>query len=618
MRAGVFLCECGGNISGVVELGPLAEHARTLDGVVEVNVNQFMCGTEGRVLIEKAVEERGLDHFVIASCSPRFQGPTFERIARELKLGENAVAFGNIREGCSFIHKDEPERAQAKARTIVEGAVARLHHMSDLPRRRTFLNRSVLVVGGGIAGLSAAEELADAGIEVHLVERQQSIGGYMARLSKTFPTEDCAMCSLAPRLTNAATDSRIHIHALSDVTSVTGPPGEFSVTVRHRPRYVDEKCVGCGECAAVCPVTYPNEFDFGVAERTAVSRPVRQRRAQHVRRRAQGLEPVQDGLPGAHLGAGLRRARGQGPLRRGVPRGERAQPVPERLRPHLHARVRDLVHARQRRGADRHRRHSSASWPTTARRRSRPRRCPSSTTSRWRSWAAGPQDSPPPASWRSSATSATVFEALPVAGGMLRVGIPEYRLPRPALQGEIDRITALGIELKTGARCGTDFTVDSLFADGYKAVFLATGLHQSQDAADRRPGAAGRRARRRVPARAGAGRGPEDRRKRGRRRRRRRRLRRRPHRVPLRRRARHARVHRGRAHRAGLVRGGRGGSRGAGPCRVLPRARARSWARTASHAASGSSAARSASPTSAAGARRSRSRARSSNWRPTP
>ena len=194
MRAGVFLCQCGGNISGVVDLEPLAEHARSLDGVVEVNINQFMCGTEGRAMIEKAVEERGLDHFVIASCSPRFQGPTFERIARELRLGENAVAFGNIREGCSYVHAHEPERAQVKAKKIVEGAVARLQHMSDLPRQRTFLNRSVLVVGGGIAGISAAEELAAAGIEVHLVERQQSIGGYMARLSKTFPTEDCAMC----------------------------------------------------------------------------------------------------------------------------------------------------------------------------------------------------------------------------------------------------------------------------------------------------------------------------------------------------------------------------------------------------------------------------------------
>ncbi len=204
MRAGVFLCQCGGNISGVIDLPALAEHVERLDGVVNVAISQFMCGTEGHDLIAAAVEERGLDHLVVASCSPRFQGPTFERIARDLRLGENAVSFANIREGCSFVHRDEPELAQEKARTIVAGAVARARHMSDLPRRRTFLHRTAMVVGGGISGMTAAEELAASGIDVLLVERQQSLGGYMARLSKTFPTEDCAMCSLAPRLTSTA------------------------------------------------------------------------------------------------------------------------------------------------------------------------------------------------------------------------------------------------------------------------------------------------------------------------------------------------------------------------------------------------------------------------------
>jgi heterodisulfide reductase subunit A len=125
MRAGVFLCKCGGNISGVLDLEDLAAHARTFDGVTTVAINQFMCGTEGHQQISEAVEDRGLDHLVLASCSPRFQGPTFERIARELRLGENAVAFANLREGCSFIHKDEPERAQEKAKKILAGAVAR-------------------------------------------------------------------------------------------------------------------------------------------------------------------------------------------------------------------------------------------------------------------------------------------------------------------------------------------------------------------------------------------------------------------------------------------------------------------------------------------------------------
>ena len=283
---------------------------------------------------------------MIGSCSRRFQGPTFERIARELRLGENAVAFANLREGCSYIHQHEPEKAQKKAERIVAAAVARAHHQSDLSQQRTFLHRSALVVGGGIAGLSAAEELADAGIEVHLVERQQSIGGYMARLSKTFPTEDCAMCSLAPRLTNAATDSRIRIHALSNVTKITGPPGEFRVTVRHEPRYVSEKCVGCGQCAEACPVVLSNEFDFGVSERKAISRPFPERRSLQLRHRSSRLGALQVGLPGSHLGAGLRRPGRAGALRRRLPRRLRAQPLPLGLRAHLHARVRERLHTR--------------------------------------------------------------------------------------------------------------------------------------------------------------------------------------------------------------------------------------------------------------------------------
>ncbi|MGA2618784.1 MAG: CoB--CoM heterodisulfide reductase iron-sulfur subunit A family protein [Thermoguttaceae bacterium] len=273
MRAGVFLCQCGGNISDVLDVQALAAGARGLSGVAEVAVLQFLCGTEGRGVIERALESRGLDHLVIGACSPRFQGPTFERIARDLKLGENAVAFANLREGCSFIHRHAPQAAQDKARRILAAAVARAARQCDLPRTRTFVSRSALVVGGGIAGMSASEELAAAGIEVHLVEREAALGGYMARLSKTFPTEDCAMCSLAPRLTAIALDPRIHVHTLTDVAGISGPPGEFRVTLRHRPRYVTEACVACGQCAAACPVTVPSDFDFGVATRAAIGRP---------------------------------------------------------------------------------------------------------------------------------------------------------------------------------------------------------------------------------------------------------------------------------------------------------------------------------------------------------
>jgi heterodisulfide reductase subunit A len=480
MRAGVFLCECGGNISGVVDLEPLAEHARSLDGVVDVAVNQFMCGTEGRALIERAVEERGLDHFVVASCSPRFQGPTFERIARELKLGENAVAFANIREGCSFVHRDEPERAQEKALKIVAAAVARAQRMSDLPRRRTFLHRSVLVVGGGIAGMTAAEELAGSGIDVHLVERQPSLGGSMARLAKTFPTEDCAMCSLAPRLTSAALESRVRIHTLTEVEEISGPPGEFQVRLRHKPRFVTEACVGCGECAQVCPVSMPSEYDFGVTRRAAISRQFANavpstfsvdRRGSSPCKTACAVSTPAQGYV-ALVAAGrfeeaYRVASEPNPFpsvcgrictrlcERACTRGEVDEPV--------------AIAALKRFVAD-------TVGPTLP-----VQPAPTIHAERVAVIGAGPAGLTCARDLRRLGYGVTVFEAQPVAGGMLRLGIPRYRLPHDVLQREVDQVLALGVELKLGMRAGQDFTVDGLLSDGYDAVYLATGLQRSAD-----------------------------------------------------------------------------------------------------------------------------------------
>jgi heterodisulfide reductase subunit A len=480
MRAGVFLCQCGGNISSVVDLEPLAEHVRELGGVVEVDINQFMCGTEGRAMIEKAVEERGLDHFVIASCSPRFQGPTFERIARELRLGENSVAFGNIREGCSYVHAQEPERAQVKAKKIVEGAVARLQHMSDLPRQRTFLNRSVMVVGGGIAGISAAEELAAAGIEVHLVEREQSIGGYMSRLSKTFPTEDCAMCSLAPRLTGAATNSRIHIHALSDVTSVTGPPGEFNITVRHRARYVNEKCVGCGECAAVCPVTYPSEYDFGVSDRTAISRPFANAVPATFAVDRKGWSPCKTACPVHTSAHGYVALVAKGRYEEAYRVASEPNPFPSvcgRICTHecetqcTRGEVDDPIAI-----AALKRFVSDTVGPT---RTVVP--TPVFYEERVAVIGAGPAGMTCARDLTDLGYKVVVYEAQQVPGGMLRLGIPDYRLPHEVIQREIDQVLASGVELRLGQRAGTDFTVDDLLARDYSAVFLATGLQKSAE-----------------------------------------------------------------------------------------------------------------------------------------
>jgi heterodisulfide reductase subunit A len=480
VRAGVFLCQCGGNISGVLELDGLAVEARALDGVVTVAINQFMCGTEGHELIAAAVEDRGLDHLVIAACSPRFQGPTFERIARDLRLGENAVSFANVREGCSFIHRDEPALAQQKAGSIVRAAVARAHQQADLPRSRTFLHRTALVVGGGIAGMTAAEELAGAGMEVHLVERSPSLGGYMARLSKTFPTEDCAMCSLAPRLTSTALETRVHVHALTEVEAISGPPGEFSVTLRHEPRYVTEACVSCGECEPVCPVSYGNDFDFGMAARRAIGRPFANAvpAAFHIERK--GWSPCKSACALHTSAQGYVALVAAGRFDEAYRVAGEPNPFPS-VCGRVCTRLCETACAR-----------GAVDEPVAI-----------AALKRFVADEVGPAQTVAPApviheervavvgGGPAGLTAArdladlgyatTVFEAQQVAGGMLRTGIPDYRLPHATVQREIEQILARGVELRLGQRAGVDFTVDALFEQGYRAVFLATGLQRSAD-----------------------------------------------------------------------------------------------------------------------------------------
>ncbi len=458
-----------------MDLRSLAATGRALPGVVNVSVSQFMCGTEGRRRIERAVQSRGLDHLVIGACSRRVQGPTFERIARELRLGENAVAFANLREGCSFVHRDEPAKAQKKAETILAAAVARASQQSDLKRLRTFLHRSAVVVGGGIGGLSAAEELADAGIDVHLVEREQSLGGYMARLSKTFPTEDCAMCSLAPRLANAATNSRIHVHTLAEVTAVSGPPGELRVRVLHRPSFVSERCVACGRCTSACPVELDSVFDFGMSKRKAIGRPFANAVPPGFAIDHRGWAPCMSVCPVHTAAQGCVALVAQGRTGEAYELASRENPFPS-----LCGRVcRHDCEAACTRGrvdgpvaiagigrfiADR-----VGSAPPVV--------VPSPVYSeRTAVVGAGPAGLTAARELARLGYPVTVFEAQPEAGGALRYLIPEFRLPRELLAAEVDRVLAHGVTLQTGQRCGADFTVESLLSSGFQAVCLAVGL----------------------------------------------------------------------------------------------------------------------------------------------
>jgi heterodisulfide reductase subunit A len=270
-RIGVFICHCGSNIGGVVDCPAVARYAESLKDVATAKANMYTCSTVGQDEIKKSVKEHSLDRILVASCSPRLHEPTFRRVAKEAGLNPYLVHMVNLREQCSWVHSADKEKATAKAKNLVRMGVARLRRLEPLTAREMGVTKSVLVVGGGIAGIQASLDLAAQGLQVYLVERQPSIGGRMAQLDKTFPTGDCAICVLAPRMVEALNTPNVRLLTYSELLEVKGHAGNFDVKIERKARYVHEdRCVACGACAEKCPASAPNEFDLGKGQRKAI------------------------------------------------------------------------------------------------------------------------------------------------------------------------------------------------------------------------------------------------------------------------------------------------------------------------------------------------------------
>jgi heterodisulfide reductase subunit A len=191
MKIGVYICHCGSNIAGVVDAAEVARWAARLPGVIVARDYEFMCSSLGQELIKDDIQELGLERVVVAACTPRMHEPTFQRAVAEAGLNAYFYEQANIREQCSWVH-DDPVEATEKAKALVGAAVSRVRHHQSLVPQRVSINPATLVVGGGIAGIQAALELANADYPVYLVEREPSIGGRMAQLDETFPTLDCS------------------------------------------------------------------------------------------------------------------------------------------------------------------------------------------------------------------------------------------------------------------------------------------------------------------------------------------------------------------------------------------------------------------------------------------
>lgn len=276
-RIGVFVCWCGSNIAGTVDVKAVADALRSEPGVVFSTDYQYMCSQAGQEIIKEAIKEHKLTGVVICSCSPRMHEATFRKTAQAAGLNPYMVEIANIREQCSWIHKDM-ETGTQKAIILGRAAVAKVNLNAPLIPGQTPVTKRALVIGGGIAGIQTALDIAEAGFPVDIVEKKPTIGGKMAQIDKTFPTLDCAACILTPKMVDAAQNENIRIFSYSEVEEVKGFVGNFNVKIRKKARFVKEDvCTGCGICTEKCPQKkVPNEFNLGMDNRRAVYIPFAQ------------------------------------------------------------------------------------------------------------------------------------------------------------------------------------------------------------------------------------------------------------------------------------------------------------------------------------------------------
>ena len=276
-RIGVFVCWCGTNIAGTVDVVAVAEALKSEPGVVFSANYQYMCSQAGQDMIKAAIKEHKLTGIVVCSCSPRMHEATFRKTAAAAGLNPYMVEIANIREQCSWVHKDMLTGTE-KAIILGKAAVAKVNLNAPLTPGESPVTKRALVIGGGIAGIQTALDIADAGFPVDIVEKKPTIGGKMAQLDKTFPTLDCAACILTPKMVDVAQHDKIRIFSYSEVTEVGGFVGNFDVTIKKNARYVKEDvCTGCGACVEKCPMKkIPNEFNLGMDNRPAIYIPFAQ------------------------------------------------------------------------------------------------------------------------------------------------------------------------------------------------------------------------------------------------------------------------------------------------------------------------------------------------------
>lgn len=477
IRTGVYICHCGINIASVIDVTSVAGYAAVLPGVAIARANKYTCSDPGQEVIKSDIREYKLNRIVIGACSPAMHERTYRRVLQSAGLNPYLLEIANIREHCAWVNADKAA-ATAKAKDMVRAAVSRVALQQPLETRQIPVNSNTLIVGGGIAGITAALEIAESGHQVYLVEKNPGIGGHMAQLDKTFPTLDCAACISTPKMSQTGQHPNISLLSYSQVTACSGHAGNFKVTINRKPRYVNEKdCKGCGDCATVCPVVLPSEFDLGLAKRKAAYRPFPQSVPNTYTIDRRGTSPCRAACPAGVNAHGYIALIAQGKFTEALEVVRRTMPFAsvcgqvcthpcetECGRGDLDEAV--AIRALKRFIADYEIQNGRSQVSASISRREKIAVVGS-----------GPAGLSCAYDLLKIGYPVTVFEAEGKPGGMLRYGIPEYRLPEVSLDNDIAYLKDMGAEIKTGTHIDS---IKQLEQQGYKSVFIACGAWQSQ------------------------------------------------------------------------------------------------------------------------------------------
>jgi len=477
-RIGFYICHCGINIAYRVRVQEVAAYVATLPGVAISRDYLFMCSDPGQELIEKDIMAHKLTRVVVASCSPRMHEKTFRAACQRAGLNPyRAFHMVCVREHVSWVTEDEA-LATAKAKQLVGAGIMRVTHQSDLTPATFPVCTNTLVVGGGIAGMQAALDISRAGFKVYLVERQATVGGHMLQYDKTFPTLDCAACIGTPKMVSVGQEPNIKLLSYSEVEQVDGFVGNFKVKVRQKARYVADNCTGCGECEKVCPVEFLNEWDVGTKTRKAIYRPFPQAVPITYCITKYDRAPCVQTCPAGTNVQGYVTLTRQGRYQEAVDLIRQKIPLPGTLGRVCPAPCEKAC------------RRTEVDTPLAIRELKRfaadqvdlqelPVPEIENRPEKVAVIGSGPAGLTVAYYLRLKGYPVTLFEMFDKLGGMLRVGIPDYRLPADILDNEIDYLIRHGIETRTGVRFGKDFTLADLRAEGFSAIFLGIGAHDS-------------------------------------------------------------------------------------------------------------------------------------------